>query len=64
MRASGAKVLGAQIVLPLTGDFTLDCHYLRSKWIVIVSLVQFRQLLQIYLEDETLLVLLVFPMIK
>ena len=30
VRARGSEVLGAQIVLYLTGDFRLDGHYLSS----------------------------------
>ena len=58
--ASGAKVLGAQIVLFLAGDLRLDGHNLRSKRIVIVALVQLQRVLQVHLENKTLLVFLVY----
>ena len=53
VRARNAKVLGATIVLLLTGDLRVDGHNLLSKRIVIVALVQLRRVLQVHLENET-----------
>ena len=64
VRARGAEVLGAHIVLLFTGDLRLDGHYLRSKWIIVVSLVQLRRVLHVHLENKSFLVLLIFPMIE
>ena len=36
VQARGAEVLGAQIVLLLTGDFRFDVHHLRSERIIVV----------------------------
>ena len=50
VRARGAEILGAQVVLLLAGDFKLDRHYLQGKRIVVGLLVMLRWILQVYLE--------------
>ena len=58
------SVLGAQVVFLYASDFGLDGHYLRRERIIIVTIVKFRWIIQVYLKDETLFLLSFHPMIK
>ena len=62
--ARGAKVLSAQIVQLITSILRLDDHYLRGERIVIVVFVLLLLVLQVYFENKTFFVLLIYLMIE
>lgn len=50
-RIGGAKVLCAQLMLFLTSYQLRDCHHLRRKRKVVVTIIEFKQVLKIDLQN-------------